>query len=86
MTSTSDHKESLSAELARTRPRVPGDAAKWSSSKDDAESLDPTLLSLRDDERDFFASQTGIFDEEELRVHILRVQGLAYAVCFVSNQ
>jgi len=84
MTSTSDHKESLSTELARTR--VSGDAAKWSLTKHDAESLDPTLLSLRDDERDFFASQTGIFDEEELRVHILRVQRLAYAVCFVSNR
>ncbi|KAH7101618.1 hypothetical protein BKA62DRAFT_743235 [Auriculariales sp. MPI-PUGE-AT-0066] len=42
--------------------------------------LDPTLLSLRDDERAFFVAQTGITEDDALRQHILRVQQLAYAV------
>ncbi|KAI0059928.1 hypothetical protein BV25DRAFT_1828338 [Artomyces pyxidatus] len=42
--------------------------------------LDPSLLNLKDEERDFFKAITGIKDDEELREHILAVQKEAYAV------
>ncbi|PFH52913.1 hypothetical protein AMATHDRAFT_1651 [Amanita thiersii Skay4041] len=42
--------------------------------------LDVTLLSLDSEESEFFKSQTGIVDDEELRKHILDIQMRAYKV------
>lgn len=42
--------------------------------------LDTSLLSLRDDEAEFFKAQTGITDDGALREHILDVQRRAFQV------
>jgi hypothetical protein len=42
--------------------------------------LDPSVLSLSEEEADFFKSQTKIVGDEELRNHIIDVQKKAYAV------
>ncbi|KZV91241.1 hypothetical protein EXIGLDRAFT_676314 [Exidia glandulosa HHB12029] len=42
--------------------------------------LDPSILSLDEDETAFFKSYTGITDNEELRQHILDIQRKAYEV------
>ena len=44
--------------------------------------LDPTLLNLEEDEATFFKLLTGIQDEEELKKHIIHVQGKAYQARF----
>lgn len=38
------------------------------------------LLDLKEEEAQFFKSQTGIQDDEELRNHIIQVQKKAYQV------
>jgi hypothetical protein len=43
--------------------------------------LDPSLYSLSGEELEFFKTQTGIHDEEELKNHIIAIQTKAYAVC-----
>jgi hypothetical protein len=43
--------------------------------------LDPDLLSLSQDESDFFKALTGINDDHTLRKHIIEVQTKAYRVC-----
>lgn len=43
--------------------------------------LDERLYDLTDEERTFFKQQTGIQDDDELKMHILRVQAEAYKVC-----
>jgi hypothetical protein len=43
-------------------------------------SLDPTLLTLTDEEAAFFKKLTGIEDDEDLRAHILQIQADAYSV------
>lgn len=40
--------------------------------------LDPNLLNLNEEEAEFFKSQTGIQNNEELRNHIIEVQKKAY--------
>jgi hypothetical protein len=40
--------------------------------------LDPKLLNLNEQEAEFFKSQTGIQDDNELRNHIIEVQKKAY--------
>ncbi|KAF7762654.1 hypothetical protein Agabi119p4_9247 [Agaricus bisporus var. burnettii] len=42
--------------------------------------LNPSLLSLTEQEADFFKSQTKIYDIEELRNHIIQVQKKAYDI------
>jgi hypothetical protein len=42
--------------------------------------LDERLYDLTDDERSFFKQQTGIQDDDELKVHILQLQAEAYKV------
>ncbi|KZV95796.1 hypothetical protein EXIGLDRAFT_610045 [Exidia glandulosa HHB12029] len=42
--------------------------------------LDPSILSLADDEANFFKSQTGISTDEELREHVVAVQRKAFTV------
>ena len=43
--------------------------------------LDESLYDLTEEERAFFKQQTGILDDNELKVHILRLQAEAYEVC-----
>ena len=43
--------------------------------------LDESLYDLTEEERAFFKQQTGILDDDELKVHILRLQAEAYEVC-----
>ncbi|KAL0954797.1 hypothetical protein HGRIS_003744 [Hohenbuehelia grisea] len=42
--------------------------------------LDPSFYNLEEDEADFFKTQTGIEDDEELKEHILAVQAKAYKI------
>jgi len=44
--------------------------------------LDPALLNLNEDETTFFKLLTGIQDEEELKKHLIHVQGKVYQACF----
>lgn len=46
--------------------------------------LEPKLYGLLDNERDFFRTQTGIQDDEELKDHILAVQKRAYDVSVLA--
>lgn len=43
--------------------------------------LDPSLYTLDTESLAFFKSTTGIYDDDELKEHILNVQAQAYAVC-----
>lgn len=43
--------------------------------------LDPSLYALGAESSAFFKSATGIYDDDELKEHILSVQAQAYAVC-----
>ncbi|KZV95797.1 hypothetical protein EXIGLDRAFT_734645 [Exidia glandulosa HHB12029] len=51
----------------------------WYSSRAE-EPLDPTFLSLEDDEAAFFHQQTGIKDKDALQDHIIAVQREAFSV------
>lgn len=43
--------------------------------------LDPSLYPLDTESSAFFKFATGIYDDNELKEHILNVQAQAYAVC-----
>ena len=45
--------------------------------------LDPSLYDLQPHETAFFKQQTGIYDDELLKQHIIQVQTKAYEVSFL---